>query len=73
MNGINKYVCGAKLQPTTVLAYDFCATYWTHTTAACVLIVALTHLQLPTHPLSPYPLIRAIYDITVTVKQVDIF
>ena len=31
-------------------------------------MVALTHLQLPTHP--RYPLICAICDITVTVKKV---
>ena len=42
-----------------------CATYWTHTTAVCLLMVALTCLQLPTHPL-----IHAICDITVTVKKV---
>ena len=27
-----------------------CATYWTHTTAVCLLMVALTRLRLPTHP-----------------------
>ena len=37
-----------------------CATYWTHTTAVCVLMVALTCLRLPTHP--RHPLIRAICD-----------
>ena len=42
-----------------------CATYWTHTTAVCVLMVALARLQIPTHPL-----IRAICDITVAVKKV---
>ena len=30
-----------------------CATYWTHTTAVCVLMVALTRLWLPTHPHHP--------------------
>ena len=44
-----------------------CATYWTHTTAVCVLMVALTCLRLPTYP---HPLIRAICDITVAVKKV---
>ena len=29
------------------------ATYWTHTTAVCVLMVALTRLRLPTHPCHP--------------------
>ena len=33
-------------------------------------MVALTHLRLPTHPATPYPLIRAICDITVAVKKV---
>ena len=32
------------------------ATYWTHTTAVCLLMVALTRLQLPTHPRQPTPL-----------------
>ena len=41
-----------------------CATYWTHSAAAHVLMVALTCLQLPTHPL-----ICAICDITVAMKK----
>ena len=32
-----------------------CATYWTDTTAICVLMVALAHLWLPTHPTTPTP------------------
>ena len=53
-----------------------CVTYWTHSTAVCVLMVALTRLQLlthphPHHPPPPsHPLIRAICDITVAVKKV---
>ena len=53
-----------------------CTTYWTHIIAVCVLMVALTRLWLPTHPVTPiplppaHPLIRAICDITVTVKKV---
>ena len=53
-----------------------CATYWTHITAVCVLMVALTRLRLPTHPATPIPLppahslIHPICDITVTVKKV---
>ena len=31
------------------------ATYWTHTTAVCLLILALTGLLLPTHPQQPPP------------------
>ena len=50
-----------------------CTTYWTHTTAVCVLMVALARLRLPTYPRHPptaHPLIRAICDITVAVKKV---
>ena len=55
----NKDVCGAKLYTQQlsrpVLWFvAVCATYWTHTTAVCVLMVALTRLQLPTHPPPPY-------------------
>ena len=32
------------------------ATYWTHTTAVCLLMVALAHLRFPTHPHLPTPL-----------------
>ena len=67
VNGSNKDVCGAKLQPMTVLAYPVdcdCLCYLLDT-AVCVLMVALTCLWLPTHPL-----IHAICDITVTVKNV---
>ena len=49
-------------------------TYWTHGTAVCVLMIALTHLQrhtTATTPLPPtHPLICAICDITVAVKEV---
>ena len=41
-----------------------CATYWTHSTAVCLLMVGLTRLRLPAHPL-----IHAICDITVAVKK----
>ena len=55
-----------------------CATYWTHSTAVCLLMVGLTRLWLPTHPRhpppnplpSPTPLYTLICDITVTVKKV---
>ena len=60
-----------------------CATYWAHTTAVYALMVALTRIQLPTHPCHPshptvplppaHLLIDAICDSTVAVKQVDIF
>ena len=32
-----------------------CATYWTHSTAVCLLMVGLARLQLPTHPRHPPP------------------
>ena len=57
--------CSQLLSRPVLWIVAVCATYWTHTTAVCVLMVALTHLRLPTHPL-----IRAICDITVTVKKV---
>ena len=57
--------CSQQLSRPIQWIVTVCATYWTHTTAVCVLMVALTRLQLPTHPL-----ICAICDITVTVKKV---
>ena len=86
VNGINKDVSGTKLQPTTVSACPvdcdcmlYSATYWTHSTAVCVLMVTLIRLRHPTHPHYPpttpdtptHHLLCAICDITVTVKQVD--
>ena len=71
VNGINKDVCGTKLQPTQ-LSWPILwietvyVTYWTHSIAVCVLKEALTHLQLPiTHAL-----IHAICVITVAVRKV---
>ena len=60
--------CSQQLSRPVLWFVAVCATYWTHTTAVCVLMVALTHLRLPTHP--RHPLIRAICDITVAVKKV---
>ena len=57
--------CNQQLYQPILWIVTVCATYWTHTTAVCVLMVALTCLQLPTHPL-----LRAICDITVAVKKV---
>ena len=57
--------CSQQLSRPILWIVTVCATYWTHTIAVCVLIVALTHLRLPTHPL-----ICAICDITVAVKKV---
>ena len=47
---------------------NVCAIYWTHTTAVCALMVALTRLRLQ----PPAALPRAISDdITVTVKKLQ--
>ena len=66
--------CSQRLSHPILWIVAVCATYWTHTTAVCLLMVALTCLQLPTHPHHPpppsHPLIHAICDITVTVKKV---
>ena len=63
--------CSQRLSRPVLWIVAVCATYWTHTTAVCLLMVALTCLRLPTHPpLTPRPLIRAICDITVAVKKV---
>ena len=42
--------CSQQLFRPILWIVTVCATYWTHSTAVCVLMVALTHLQLPTHP-----------------------
>ena len=54
-----------------IVIVTVCATYWAHTTAVYALMVALTNLQLPTHPCHPtvplppaYLLIHAICDST---------
>ena len=67
--------CRQRLSRPILWIVAVCATYWTHSTAVCLLMVGLTRLRLPTHPpphppLAPHPLIHAICDITVTVKKV---
>ena len=68
--------CSQRLSRPILWIVAVCATYWTHTTAVCLLMVALTRLWLPTHsrhphPLPPtHPLIHTICDITVAVKKV---
>ena len=69
--------CSQRLSRPILWIVDVCATYWTHTTAVCVLMVALARLRLPTHPatLIPHPLppthpLIRICDITVAVKKV---
>ena len=64
--------CSQRLSRPTLWIVTVCATYWTHTTAVCFLMVALTRLWLSTYPrlLPPaHPLIGAICDITVAVKK----
>ena len=60
--------CSQRLSRPILWIVAVCATYWTHTTAVCLLMVALTRLRLLTHPTTP--LICAICDITVAVKKV---
>ena len=60
--------CSQRLSRPILWIVAVCATYWTHSTAVCLLMVGLTRLRLPTHPC--HPLIHAICDITVTVKKV---
>ena len=60
--------CSQRLSRSILWIVAVCATYWTHTTAVCLLMVALTCFWLPTHPC--HPLIHAICDITVAVKKV---
>ena len=63
--------CSQRLSRPILWIVIVCATYWTHTTAVCVLMVVVTCLWLPTHPPPPsYPLICATCDITVAVKKV---
>ena len=63
--------CSQRLSQPILWIVAICATYWTHTTAVCVLMVALTRLRLPTHPCHPLPpLIHAICHINVAVKKI---
>ena len=65
--------CSQRLSQPILWIVTVCAAYWTHSTAVCILMVALTYLRFPTHP-RPLPpahfLIHAICDITVAVKKV---
>ena len=67
--------CSQPLSRPILWIVAVCATYWTHSTAVCLLMVGLTRLRLfpPTPAPLPPPahlLIHAICDITVTVKKV---
>ena len=64
--------CSQQLSRPVLWIVAVCATYWTHTTAVCLLMVSLTPLRLSTHPHHPptHPIIHAICDITVAVQKV---
>ena len=47
--------CSQRLSRPILWIVAVCATYWTHSTAVCLLMVGLTHLRLPTHPRHPPP------------------
>ena len=47
--------CSQQLSRPVLWFVAVCATYWTHTTAVCVLMVALARIRLPTHPRHPPP------------------
>ena len=67
VNGINKGVCGAKLYPMAVLAYPMdcdCLCHLLDTHYCCLCLNGSLNL-----PSASHPLIRAISDITVTVKK----
>ena len=62
--------CSQRLSRPTLWIVTVCATYWTHTTAVFVLMVALTPaFGFPPTPHPCHPLTNAICDITVTVKK----
>ena len=65
--------CSQRLPWPILWIVTVCVTYWTHTTAVCILMVVLTPtfgLPPTPHTLTPtHPLIRAICDITVAVKK----
>ena len=60
--------CSQRLSRPVLWIVAVCATYWTHSTAVCLLMVGLTRLRLPTHPRHPlpptHPLIHTICDIS---------
>ena len=79
LDGINKDVGGTKLLLTTMhlcLSCGLCLflslTEGKGPLSICVLMEAVTRLQLPTYPHPPhtYPLIHTTHDITVALKKV---
>ena len=47
--------CSQRLSRPILWIVAVCATYWTHSTAVCLLMVGLTRLRLPT-PTTPHSL-----------------
>ena len=47
--------CSQRLSRPILWIVAVYATYWTHSTAVCLLMVGLTRLRLPTHPHQPPP------------------
>ena len=45
--------CSLRLSRPILWIVAVCATYWTHSTAVCLLMVGLARLRLPTHPRHP--------------------
>ena len=45
--------CSQRLSQPVLWIVAVCTTYWTHTSAVCVLMVALARLRLPTNPSHP--------------------
>ena len=45
--------CSQRLSRPVLWIVAVCATYWTHSTAVCLLMVGLARLWLPTHPRHP--------------------
>ena len=47
--------CSQPLSRPILWIVAVCVTYWTHSTAVCLLMVGLARLWLPTRPLPPTP------------------
>ena len=52
--------CIQRLSQPLLWIVTVCATYWTHTTAVCLLMVALTRLRLPTPLYMPSVILQSL-------------
>ena len=68
LNGINRDVCGAKLQAATVSAYPVDCDRLCHLLDIQYYCLCINGSLNP--PSASHPLMHAIYDITVTVKKI---